>query len=137
MSVASVRVYEFTARIVCPECGQERETSAGQGRRAFSGCSDLRCEGCRFGVQPRGAVDDEDRRFWLERFSDDEVVGLAWALAGAHGSVEIVAVGGGGSVSPLAGTHSQRGSGVTSRARGVRGPVDNEVASCAESHPCG
>jgi hypothetical protein len=92
VAVATVRVYEFTARIVFPSCGAKRETSARQGRRAFSGRTDPRCEGCRFGAQSRGAVDDSDRRFWLERFSDDEVVGLAWAFTGAHGSAEAVAV---------------------------------------------
>jgi len=40
----------------------------------------------------RAAPDDADRRYWLLRFSDEEVVMLAWALDGGFGSSQAVAV---------------------------------------------
>jgi hypothetical protein len=36
--------------------------------------------------------DDSDRRFGLSRFSDEEIVQLAWALAGAQGSREALSL---------------------------------------------
>ena len=38
---------------------------------------------------PRGAVTDDDRRFWFERFSDEGLAEMARALGG-YGSVETV-----------------------------------------------
>jgi hypothetical protein len=44
------------------------------------------------GAQPRGAVDDEDLRYWLMRLDDETICELATFLTGRSGRVEAVAV---------------------------------------------
>lgn len=63
-----------------------------QARRVHRGESCGLCFACLHSLPPRGAPDDADRAFWLQRFTDEEVVMLAWALDGGYGSVEAVAV---------------------------------------------
>jgi hypothetical protein len=58
-----------------------------------SGEADGRCrECCCSSDHPeRDAPDEGGRRWWLDRFTDDDVVLFAWALTGGDGSVDAVA----------------------------------------------
>jgi hypothetical protein len=59
--------------IECPSCGRERDVSARTARRGAG-----RCRLCLDGDGVVPEPDDEDRTWWLERFSDDELCELAW-----------------------------------------------------------
>jgi hypothetical protein len=58
----------------------------------IAGAAIFAAKGRRFGAQPRGAVDDEDRRYWLVKFDDETICELATFLTGRTGSVEAEAV---------------------------------------------
>ncbi len=49
-----------------------------QNRGSEARCGE--CGECRYGRPPRAKPDEEDRRWWLERFSLEEIVQLAGAI---------------------------------------------------------
>lgn len=77
MSVAALvvesgpRSSHSVVTVRCTNCGGHRDVSRRQSLRAAPLCSD-----CRF---PRTVppVTDDDRRWWLERFADDELAMIA------------------------------------------------------------
>ena len=75
--------------VVCPVCLLPRTIVAKQAKRIAKGLADGRCRSCR---NPRVLLppDNEDRRFWLRRFDDQEIAVMAEAFYG-RGSIEAVA----------------------------------------------
>lgn len=67
--------------VVCPSCGQRRTVSDRQARRGTT-----LCKLCRY-PHTRLRPEDKDRRFWLERFSDEEILDLALGVFGHLGSI--------------------------------------------------
>ena len=66
-----------TREIVCPGCGGLRVLTARHARRAAGSYGrPTLCKRCR---TPRPPT-DSDRRYWLRRFSDEDIVLLAWAF---------------------------------------------------------
>jgi hypothetical protein len=59
--------------VECPGCKRERLVSARTARRGAG-----RCRFCLDGTGVVPDPDDESRRWWLERFSDDELFEMAW-----------------------------------------------------------
>jgi hypothetical protein len=62
--------------IECPECGRQRSVSARTARRGAG-----RCRLCISGDGVSEPPDD-DRRFWLQAFSDEELAEMMWFLFG-------------------------------------------------------
>jgi hypothetical protein len=63
---------EKYTQVQCPGCGAWRTLTQRQGRRIAAGKADSLCPLCR----NSGAhlpPDDEDRRYWLERFDDEQI----------------------------------------------------------------
>ncbi len=78
-----------TREIVCPGCGRIRLVSERNARRAPQNCMLCRNPG------KRKDPDDKDRRFWLSRFSDQEICEMAIGIANAaeeHFDVAMVEV---------------------------------------------
>lgn len=71
---------------MCPSCGTAREASDRHVRR---GAIRL-CNLCRFPAR-RLPPTDRERRFWLKRFSDDEISMMATALFGSSDLLNIKA----------------------------------------------
>lgn len=69
--------------VVCPGCGRKRELSSRQARRAS------RCALCRFPPKYERPTERE-YRFWLERFSDEEILVMAEEMCGQDGDLERV-----------------------------------------------
>jgi hypothetical protein len=67
--VSGVVLIEF------PECGRQRSVSA---RTARPGAG--RCRLCISGDGVSEPPDDDDRRFWLQAFSDEELAEMAWFM---------------------------------------------------------
>ena len=68
--------------VTCPGCGRERDVSARTARRGAG-----RCRWCLAGDGHVEPPDDSDRVYWLERFTDDELVELATVIFNRPGSV--------------------------------------------------
>jgi hypothetical protein len=68
--------------VTCPGCGRERDVSARTARRGAG-----KCRWCLAGDGQIERPDDDDRRFWLQAFSDDELVELATIIFCRPGSV--------------------------------------------------
>jgi hypothetical protein len=80
-------------RILCPTCGGIRDVTPRQARRIASpkDPAGRQCRECLIGrLSPRQKPDEEDHRFWLERFNDREIVDLCIAFYG-QGSPAAVA----------------------------------------------
>src|SRR5262249_58953606 len=73
---------------VGPKCGLARERGTRQLRRVERGEADGTCKGCLRGAAHE-EPDDADRKWWLRRYSDEEISELTQALCGS-GSVEAV-----------------------------------------------
>jgi hypothetical protein len=65
------------ATVVCPSCGRERDVSARTARRGAG-----RCKWCLSGDGIIEPPDDTDRCYWLERFTDDEIVEMVMWMFG-------------------------------------------------------
>ena len=76
--------------VTCPACRLPRSVTKRQASRIGTGTTDGRCRACRHPQPQRLPPDDEDRRYWLARFSDEEIVEMAAAYYG-HGKREAVA----------------------------------------------
>jgi hypothetical protein len=63
--------------VECPECGRQRSVSARTARRGAG-----RCRLCLSGDGVIEPPDDDDRRYWLERFSDEEIAEIVWFTFG-------------------------------------------------------
>lgn len=61
----------------CPSCGRQRSVSARTARRGPG-----RCRLCISGDGVIEAPDDTDRRWWLERLSDEEIAEAALFMFG-------------------------------------------------------
>jgi hypothetical protein len=69
----------MTREVICPGCGDRRTLSIRHARRnAGSYGRPSLCKLCRT-PRPKPPT-DSDRRYWLERFSDEDIVLLAWAF---------------------------------------------------------
>jgi hypothetical protein len=68
--------------VTCPGCGRARDVSARTARRGAG-----RCRFCLSNDGVIEAPDDGDRRWWLERFDDDDLCELATAIFCRPGSV--------------------------------------------------
>jgi len=64
-------------------CGGVRDLSPRQARRIERGECRAICEACRWLAPERERVTDADRRWWLDRFGDAEIVEMAEAMYGA------------------------------------------------------
>lgn len=85
-SVEVATVSKRTTRIVaCPNCGRERVISTRHARR-----KPPTCNLCRFPTRKYNPTDG-DRRFWLERFTDDEIIDMCFGIFEEVGDCEIVA----------------------------------------------
>ena len=76
----------YRREVVCPSCGQPREISDRHARRT----EDTLCVACRFPAkrQPPG---DADRRYWLERFTDEEIVIMVEAITDQKADIDRIA----------------------------------------------
>lgn len=63
--------------VTCPCCGRQRDVSARTARRGAG-----KCRWCLSGDGVIEAPDDSDRRYWLERFSDEELAEIVWFTFG-------------------------------------------------------
>jgi hypothetical protein len=63
--------------VECPVCRRERFVSSRTARRGPG-----RCTHCMSGDGVSEPPDDDDRRYWLERFSDEELAEMAWFMFG-------------------------------------------------------
>lgn len=71
----------FKVNVICPECGDRRKVSPRQARRIRQGQYNSICVPCQKGI-PNPAVvreppDQDDRDFWLKRFSMPEIMEMA------------------------------------------------------------
>lgn len=83
---------EVTRRITCPGCGDVRWLSARR-RGIELGESTGLCSGCRF-PHLRAATEEEAEafaRYWLERFTDEEIAELALGFGVEDACAENVA----------------------------------------------
>jgi hypothetical protein len=71
--------------VTCPGCGRERDVSARTARRGAG-----KCRWCLAGDGYIEPTDDDDRRFWPERFTDDDLCELATIIFNRPGSVRRV-----------------------------------------------
>lgn len=77
---------EQTREVTCPRCGDKRVLSGRHARRnAGSYGRPGLCPQCRT-PKPKPPT-DSDRRYWLRRFSDDEIILFAWAFWKEDGDV--------------------------------------------------
>jgi hypothetical protein len=70
--------------IICPGCGRHRLVSDRNARR-----KPQTCNLCRH-PDKHQPPEDKDRRFWLERFSDEEILHLAFGIFEEEGSLETI-----------------------------------------------
>lgn len=78
-TVVSVR-HTYVKTVCCPGCGRSRELTARHVLRG--GAEKTLCNLCRF--PPRKlAPTNTERRYWLRRYSDEEIALMAEALFGA------------------------------------------------------
>ena len=77
----------YTKEVFCPGCGRPRDISDRHARRTEE---PRLCVACRFPAkkQPPG---DADRRYWLERFTDDEIILMVEAMTDQHADAERIA----------------------------------------------
>ena len=91
---ANTPTVEAPVYVRCSSCGGDFELSARNHREHVKKGTQPRCAECRHGRAPRAKPSEADRRWWLERFSIEEIVQLAGAiwpdeLAGSyHGKVD-------------------------------------------------
>lgn len=69
---------EPTRELVCPGCGRRRTVSSRHARRVPA-----TCKLCRNPAHTTPTV--KEMYFWLERFSDEEIVQMASAIHGGEG----------------------------------------------------
>lgn len=71
----------FKVKVACPECGDIRKVSPRQARRIRQGQYNSTCVPCQKGIPNpayvRDAPTQEDRDFWLKRFSMAEIKEMA------------------------------------------------------------
>ena len=73
-----------TCRITCPSCGRHRVVSDRNARRRPQTCDMCRNE------RSRKPPEDKDRRFWLQRFSDEEILRMVFGIFEEEGDIEMV-----------------------------------------------
>lgn len=78
---------EIPVEVECDACGIDFVLSARNHRNHVRRGTSPRCGECRHGRAPREGPDEEDRRFWRERFSIEEICMLAWAIWPERASV--------------------------------------------------
>lgn len=81
--VAAVSTIEPTRDVICPMCGGRRRVSGRHARRSPV------CSLCRHPAKIK-APEDKDRRFWLERFSDDEILDIAHGIFDKEGDLATI-----------------------------------------------
>jgi hypothetical protein len=86
--VTARRRTEQRVDVECSVCGTLFETGDRQSRRLRTGEKVALCSLCWY--LEKHPLCDDDRRWWLERFNDEQIVQLASGLFG-FGSVEAVA----------------------------------------------
>ena len=76
----------FKVKVICPECGDIRKVSPRQARRIRQGQYNSICVPCQKGIPNpalvREAPDQDDRDFWLKRFSIAEIQEMAFYCFG-------------------------------------------------------
>lgn len=77
-TVASVR-RTYSQTVACPGCGRPRELTDRHVRRG--GSEKTLCNLCRFPSRKIPPT-DTDRRFWLRRYSDEDIAQMAEAITG-------------------------------------------------------
>jgi hypothetical protein len=73
-----------TRLITCPGCGRQRVISDRNARR-----NPQTCNLCRSPKKYK-PPDDGDRRFWLKKFTDKEILDLAFGVFQEEGSLECI-----------------------------------------------
>jgi DNA-directed RNA polymerase subunit RPC12/RpoP len=76
-----VAAAEASRKVSCATCGDTFQLSARNIRAARQAGRPIRCRRCR-GHSTTRRVREADRRFWLERFTLDEIQELAQAIWG-------------------------------------------------------
>jgi len=81
----AIAALSSTREYICPGCGRRRTVDARTARRKPQSCNLCRHPG------KHKPPDNKDRRFWLQRFSDEEILHMALGIFGGEGDLAIIA----------------------------------------------
>lgn len=85
----------FKVKVMCPDCGDTRKVSPRQARRIRQGQYNSTCVPCQKGIPNpafvRDAPNQEDRDFWLKKFSMAEIQEMAMYCFGEPNTAAMTA----------------------------------------------